>query len=456
MKTPGRKLNTDYFDIVIIGAGLLGCFAARNVKSYDLSVAVFEKEEDVCLKMSKANTAVVYAGYDNRPGSLKAQLCVKGNRNFERLCEELDVPFSRCGSLMLAFGEDGDKVLKKKLRHGCENNVPGLKILDAAGARELERELGDGITSALYSPTTGTVNPWELAVAAYENALDNGAVFCFGEEVVSVENNTVKLRSGKTCKAKIIIDCSGLNAGRLAGSRYHLSTDGADYLVIDRKAAHKPHMVIFEQSETKCRGITAVPTVEGSLLLGPTHRQENVPGATCAEGLEEIKKTAGKVLPGLELDVIRTFAATRPYIETDDAEDVHDFVIDRCGSVISLIGIKTPGLTCADEIGKYLASVCAGELGASPNPLFHPERKAIIKAGKLSDEQRNKLICGNPDYGQIVCLCEDITKAEIIEAVKRGARTIEGVKHRCGTGMGHCQGTRCAQRISEILEEYHA
>lgn len=440
------------YDVAVVGAGLLGCFTARNLKRYNLKVALIEKREDVCLKISKANTAVVYAGYDNRPGSLKAELCVKGNRNFESLCRELEVPFSRCRSLMLSYGEDGDRILRKKLRHGQENGVEGLRIVSPSEAREIELELGDGITGALYAPSTGTVNPWELGIAAYESARINGVDIFLNTEAKAFDNGC--LVTDKGCfETEMVVDCSGVNSGRLGHSRYFVSPDAADYLIVDKAAAHMPRTVLFEQSEIKCRGVTAVPTVEGSLLLGPSHRTLTSPGASSGGELENVEMTARRILPALEMKVIRNFSAVRPNPESTDGEDIHDFAIDEQPGIISLVGIKTPGLTCADELGRYVAEKCASQLKAEPNPDFTAHRAAIKKAHGLAFEERDALIRENPDYGEVVCICEDVTKAEILEAIRRGAVTPEGVKHRCGAMMGRCQGGRCLQKIMKIMED---
>lgn len=440
-----------YYDAAVIGAGLLGCFTARNLKRYNISVVIIEKNSDVCTGISRANTAVVYPGYDNRPGSLKAEMTVRACRGFDSLCRELDVPFSRCGSLMTARGPEGDEILRKKLRHGVENGVEGLEIVNGTVAKEIETALGDGITSALYCRSTGTVNPWEMCVAAYESAVLNGAEALFNTEVLSVDGQTVKTDKGEI-RAGFVIDCSGLNAGRLTDSRYRVCPDCGDYLVIDRLSKGKPSHIVFEQSEIKCRGITAVPTVEGSLLLGPTHRDGAPDCSTECQGLEEVRASAGAVLPGLEMNIIKNFAAVRPNVETDAGDDVHDFVIDEKDNTLCFIGIKTPGMTCAEELGKYAAGKCASYLQAGYNPDFKPERKGIRRVRDMSFDERAAAVKADGDNGVIVCRCEEITLAEIKEAVRRGAVTPDGIKHRLGTGMGTCQGLRCLSEIEKILE----
>ena len=443
------------YDVVVIGAGLLGCFTARNLKRYNLSVAMIERNDDVCTEISKANTAVVYAGYDNKPGSTKAELTVKANKNFDRLCYELDVPFNRCGSLMTVYDASGLQTLKKKLDYGIKNGVAELQIISSDRIKDFEPAIGSGVYAALYCPSTGTVNPWELCIAAYENAAANGVDVFFNTVVSSYANGIVKTDNGDF-QTKFLVDCSGINAGKLIGSRYKINADGADYIVLDKFSAGKPKKIIYEQSGEKCKGITAVPTVEGSILAGPTHRNSKKFNASDSKGLDEIYKSLNKILPQLELKTIRNFAAARPNVFTDAGDDVHDFAIEERDDYFSFVGVKTPGLTCADELGKFAASVCSKKLNAEYNPKFNPFRKGIVRLHDLKPEERASLIENNTEYGTIVCRCSDISKAEIREAVKRGAKTLDGVKHRVGTSMGFCQGSRCDEMIRKILEEENA
>ena len=443
------------YDVIVIGAGLLGCFTARNLKRYDLSVALIERNADVCLEISKANTAVVYAGYDNKPGSMKAKFTVRGNNNFNRLCNELDVQFNRCGSLMTVYAEAGVEVLKKKLNYGIQNGVKGLEIINSNRIKNIESSISDSVISALYCPSTGTVNPWELCIAAYENAIQNGVNAYFNTNVLSYNHGIIKTDKGDY-KTRFVIDCSGINSGKLVNSRYKIETDGADYIVLDKSCSGKPKTIIFEQSGEKCKGITVVPTIEGSLLVGPTHRPSKSFKATDSEGLNELTDSLKRLLPELEHKVIRNFAADRPNVQTDDGEDIHDFAIESRDDYFSFIGVKTPGLTCADELGKYAANICAKKLYARENVSFNSTRKNITRVHNLDYAERTELIKNNPEYGIIICRCADISKAEIREAVKRGAKDVEGVKHRVGTSMGFCQGSRCEEAIKKILEEENA
>ena len=436
-------------DAAVIGGGILGCFTARSLRRWSISTVLVEKENDVCLGITRANSAIVYAGYDNKPGSLKAELTVRGNANMGSLCEELEVPFSRCGSLLLTYDADSVPKLERKLQNGIRNGVPGLQMLTGREAETMEPMLRPGVAAALYAPTTGTVNPWQLGIAAYENALQNGAQAMLETEVLGIRKSgdgyILETNKGEI-HCKMVFNCAGLHADRVQELIFEpsvrLRLDGAEYLVLDRMAP-KPGRVIFHQARSCGKGITAIPCVEGNLLLSGTRRELSRPWATTAEGLESLHHDAKNLLPRLELDrVIRSFGAVRPNPYLESGESLHDFCIQRpAPDFWSLIGIKTPGLTCAGELGLLLAAEGAAYLKAERNPYFDPHRKAIPTR---KDEA---------DYHEIVCRCEKITRGQILAAIARGAKTVDAVKRRVGSGMGACQGSRCGWRIAKILKE---
>ena len=435
-----------YFDAAVIGGGILGCFAARNLRRWNISVVLLEAAEDVCTGITRANSAVVYAGYDNSPGSRKAEMTVRGNGNFDRLCRELEVPFSRCGSLLVTYDTQSVERLREKWEQGIENGVPGLRLLTGQEAEEMEPMLKHGAAGALYAPTTGTVNPWLLGIAAYENAVNNGAVSMRNTAVTAIEKTDTGYllkTSSEAVACKAVINCAGLFADRVQELLFppsvRLRWDGAEYLVLD-KLIRKPGRVIFHQARSCGKGITAVPCVEGNLLISGVRKPIETPFATTRSGLMELHGAAKELLPGLDLTrVIRSFAAVRPNPCRETGESIHDFCIENPGpGFYSLIGIKTPGLTCADELGQHLAGEAAGFLNARPNLAFTPHRRAIPKS----------------DDRSIICQCEGITRSEILEAIRRGATTVDGVKRRVGSGMGPCQGSRCSFAIETILEGY--
>lgn len=458
-------------DTAVIGGGILGCFAARNLMRWKMRVVLIEEKEDVCTGITRANSAVVYAGYDNQPESLKAAMTVRGNADFDVLCEELEVPFVRRGSLMAAFGPRAEKVLQKKYSHGLKNHVPGLKLLSGKEACKLEPHLATDVTAALYAPTTGTVNPWKLGIAAYENAVQNGCDILLNTKVMEIRRRDggyllVTDRESIACRA--VVNCAGLFADKIQEMLFppsvRLFLDGTDFLVLDRQA-DIPGCIIFHESEEAGKGITAVPTAEGNLLLESSKRAFNGEYfASSADSLEGLRHIAAGVLPNVDLNqVIRSFGAVRPnpyqVKEVDgqflpDGKSIGSFVIENpADGFYSLIGIKTPGLTCAHELGNYLAQRAAAYLDAEPNKTFDPKRRAIKAVNRMDFEARASLVSIDPDYGDIVCPCEDISRAEIREAIRRGAVTATGIRRRAGAGMGRCQGSRCSRIIEEMLEE---
>jgi glycerol-3-phosphate dehydrogenase len=458
-------------DVAVIGGGLLGCFAARELSRYDLTAALLEQREDVCTGISKANTAIVYPGYDTKPGSLKAQLTIRANRDFPALCAELDVPFSRCGSLMVSYGRRGDDVLREKLENGRAGGVPGLRLLSGGEARALEPGLREGVTSALYAESTATADPWQLCYAAYENALHNGCRAYLSTELTGIRRDgrayVLETDRGEL-RAAAVVNCAGLYADKVQELLFPPSVrifpDGADYLVLERGAARLGH-IIFHEPEDGGKGLTAVPTTGGSILLGPSRRRlGDSLWATRDEGLAFVAASARAVLPQLDTGaVIRSFSAVRPNphrVVRRDGEYVPDggsigsFVIEHPEpGFLSFIGVKTPGMTCARELGLLAARQIADHLGAKMRQDFDPRRRGIPGVRGLPFPARAALVRENPAYGQVLCLCEDISEAEVLEAIARGAVTLDGVKRRCGATLGVCQGARCDQAIAALLAQ---
>ena len=433
------------YDAIVIGGGILGCMTARNLRRWNISVLLLEKEDDVCKGITRANSAIVYAGYDNKPGSLKAELTVRGNTNMAALCEELDVPFSRCGSLLVTYDGKSIPKLERKLENGIRSGVPGLRMLTGPEAEEMEPMLKKGVAAALYAPSTGTVNPWQLGIAAYENALRNGAQALLNAEVLGIRQEdkgyVVETNRG-AFSCNMVFNCAGLFADKVQelifGPSVRLDLDGAEYLVFDNLAP-KPSRILFHQAASCGKGITAIPCTEGNLLISGVRKPMDIPFATTSEGLRELREATKELLPEVEITkVIRSFGAVRPNPYKESGESLHDFCIENpAPGFYSMIGIKTPGLTASGELGLLLARKAAAYLGAKPNPDFDPRRKGI-------SEKDN----------EIICQCEQITRAEILEAIRRGATTVDGVKRRAGSGMGRCQGSRCTYAIEKLLEEY--
>ncbi len=473
----------DYsYDVVVIGAGVLGCFTARNLMRYNLKVALLERNPDVCMEMSRANTAVVYTGYDTKPGTLKTELCLKANKEFGKLCEELDVDFDRCGSLMVAYGEESLRRLQKKLEQGGMNGVRDLKLISREEALAMEPGLSPDIIAALYAPDTGTVNPWALGIAAAENAVENGVSLFLGHTVTAIKKAKAGylVSAGESIfTAKVVVNCTGLSTHKVselvAAPCFRIVPTRGEYLVLDTRAeAVCPvRHVIFQENEDKSKGIDIVPTTDGKILIGASESElkgeDGETFATTNEGLDYLSKNAKALMPSLPLEsVIRSFGTLRPnpfWVETDPQtgeimisdRSINNFIIgepDNMPGLINLVGIKTPGLTCSDEIGKYTVGLIISRLGeVSHNPGFNPTVRKRIRFAKLSIDEQKLLASQNKAYGRIVCRCGQVTEAEVVEAIhmKVGAKTIDGVKRRAGTCLGRCQGSFCTERIMEIL-----
>lgn len=460
-------------DVLVIGAGLLGCFAARALAMYNLEVAVLEGREDACTGVSKANTGIVYPGYDNHPGTLKARLCVQASQGFDQLCQDLDVPFSRPGSLMIARGPKARATLEKKLSQGAANGVKGLRLLSGPEATALEPTLPPDTQAALHAPATGVVEPWALGIAAWENAQANGVTFHFCEKVLRIMRVPGGFRV-ETAKAfylvKAVLNCAGLEAAQvremLLPPALRLFPTAADYLVLDGKGAGVPRHVLFFEPETKAKGLTLTPVPDGCLLAGPTERPWNGEGgfATSPEGLETLRALCREYAPGLALTgIIRSFGGLRPNPArvrladgawVRDEQSIHDFPLLEEDGLFSLAGIKTPGLTCAHGLGLEMAKRIAGWLGCDgKNPAFSPTRRGIPRPRLLSEGDRAALCRRDPAYGELVCHCRQISRGEVREAIRRGAVTLDGVKRRVGAGMGSCQGSGCNQAILEMLAQ---
>ncbi len=467
------------YDVLIIGGGLLGCFTARSLSRHSLRIGLLEKNPDVCMGISKANTAIVYPGYDQKPGSLKAWLTVEACRAFPALCRELDVPYRQCGSLMVACGPRGAQVLEEKLAQGVQNGLGDLQLLSAAETLALEPNLGESALCALYAPRAGTVNAWELCIAAAENAAANGVDIMLNAEVASITalpQGGFQVDTGAdtyTCRA--LVNCAGLFADRVhnmvASPTFQLRISRADYLVLDDSAGNFIRHIVLHEPEADGKGATLVPTVDGNLLLGPSKDESpgaNAENATTWQGLANVAEAVRAVVPGLPASqVIRSFSALRPELElvapgTDGAmhptgERVHDFLIFRpkdAPDMVTLAGIKTPGLTCVDAIGHHVAGMVLDILGpAQPNTRFSPLRRGIARFSAASPAEKSRLAEADSRYGHVVCRCRQVTEAEIAEAIRRtpGAATLDGVKRRTGAGMGRCQGGYCACETIKIL-----
>lgn len=449
------------YDVIVIGAGVSGSATARELSRYDLKVGVLEKEEDVCCGTSKANSGIVHAGFDARPGSLMAKMNVRGNQMMEQLTEDLDIPFERNGSLVLCFAKDEMERLEKLKKQGEENGVKRLKILSGEEVRRMEPDLSKEVYAALYAPTGGIVCPFELNLALAENACQNGAEFYFDTAVEQIEKTEggYRIHAGeKTYETRCVVNAAGVYAdvfhNMVSEKKIRITPRKGEYYLLDKKAGTTVHHTIFQIPGAYGKGVLVTPTTHGNLLVGPTavDIEEKEGTNTTKTGLDEVAQKAMRSVPNLPLrQVITSFAGLRAH------EDGDDFVIGESADVKGLInaaGIESPGLSSAPAIGVTVAELVRDLLNAEEKSDFNPVRHGILDPDTLSLEERNQLIKENPAYGNIICRCEMITEGEILDAIHRplGARSLDGVKRRTRAGMGRCQSGFCSPKVMEILE----
>lgn len=454
-------------DVIIIGAGVVGCAVARELSRRELDILVVEQASDVAEGgCSKANTAIVHAGYDAKTGTLKAKYNVAGNAMFDALCAELEVPFERNGSLIVAFQGDDLSGLDELLARGQANGVPGLEILDEAALRAKEPNVGSTAVAALWAPTGGIVCPYELTIALAENAAENGVHFQFDTTVQSLSRQgdlwQVELASGEVLEARAVVNAAGYQSGKfnnmVSAEKLDILPRRGEYYMVDKSYSNVFHSAMFQLPSDKGKGILVARTVDGSILLGPTAEDVDDPTdtRTTAEGLAKVLKFAQRTWEQIPArSFITTFAGVRPRPSTGDfklgeAPDAPFF--------FNAAGIESPGLTSAPAIGKDLAQWISSRLDAKEKEHFQPARKAIPKFRELDNEARAALIAQDPAFGRIVCRCETVTEGEIRAAIRRapGARTLDGVKRRTRAGMGRCQSGFCSPRVVAILcEELH-
>lgn len=452
-------MRKDQYDVLIIGAGVTGCAIARELSHTGLKIALSDACDDVAMGASRANSAIVHAGYDCVPGTLMAKLNVRGNEMFDDVCESLNVPLLRVGSFVIAFGAEDEKELNNLLERGRANGVPGLEIISGERAREMEPKLSDDVTAALWAPTAGITCPYELTIAMSENARANGADILLRKRAAAIDyandEFTVKFEDGTSVSAKYVVNAAGVYAdevARLIGDdSFTISPRKGEYMLLDKQALCVG-TVIFQTPSKLGKGVLVSPTVDGNIFAGPTAQDkvEKNDTQTTPEGLAELKKFSLKSVPTLNLrQVITSFAGVRAQPSTGD------FIIrpsDKNARFIHAAGICSPGLSSAPAIAEYVRGLIK-EAGADTaeraEAIYVREHAKPFRS--MDAEERAEAYKRNPLYGRIICRCETVTEAEIVDAIHRGATTVDGVKRRTRAGMGRCQGGFCAPRVMEIL-----
>ncbi|WP_113671042.1 NAD(P)/FAD-dependent oxidoreductase [Vallitalea guaymasensis] len=449
------------YDISIIGAGVTGSLIARQLSKYNLKVCLLEKESDVAMGTSKANSAIVHAGYDAKPGSLKAKLNVRGNEMMGDIAKELYVPFKRIGSFVIAFDENDMEQIKTLYDYGIKNNVPDMKILTKEEVREMEPNMSDEVIGALHAPTAGIVCPYELTLAAAENAVDNGVELildCAIKDINKVDDKFELDTTRGKIVSKYVINAAGLfsdDISAMAGDdSFKINPRKGEYLLLDKRQGNVVNKVIFQPPTVMGKGILVTPTVDGNLLLGPT--AENILDkddiSTTSIGLDTVIKGAVKSIPSVNTrDVITSFAGLRA------SSSIGDFVIEKSQKVVGLInvaGIESPGLSAAPAISEYVMEILKSmDIELKEKDDYISTRKPVYRFREMDESERDELIKKNPLYGNIICRCETITEGEIVDCIHRsiGASNLDAVKRRTRAGMGRCQGGFCTPRVVDII-----
>nr|WP_312288896.1 NAD(P)/FAD-dependent oxidoreductase [Clostridium chromiireducens] len=448
------------YDVAIIGAGVIGSSIFRELTKYNLKVVVLEKEKDVSMGTSKANSAIVHAGYDPKEGTLMAKYNVTGNEMFEDLCKELSVPFKRNGSLILAFDDEDLNTLKALYENGNKIGVKDLKILNKGEVLEMELNINEEIKGALYAPTGGIVGPFEYTIALAENAVQNGGELKLQKEVVSIDKKDlfrISTQDGELVEAKFVINAAGLYADKIHNlickESFKIIPRSGEYYIMDKSQGNIVNSTIFQCPSKLGKGVLVTPTVHGNLMVGPDARdiEDKEDLGTAAEGLEAIREASMRSTKKVNFrESIRNFAGLRANPDTGD------FIVEENDEVkgfIDVAGMKSPGLTSAPAIALGVVEILAkGGCKLEKKENFVANRDQIHFM-ELSPREKAELIKKNPQYGRIVCRCESITEGEIVDAIKRsfGVLSLDGVKRRCRPGMGRCQGGFCGPRVQEII-----
>ena len=447
------------YDIVIIGAGVCGCFIARELSRYKLNVLVLEKNNDVGNETSSANSAIVHSGYDPLPGSLKAILNVKGNAMYDKVCEELDVSFKRIGSITVALSEQEMETLKQLQARANENGVETI-LLNKEEVLEKEPGLSANVVGGLLAPTAGIIDPFNLCVHLMENAIDNGVTLKLEEEVTKIRKENDIFIINDKYEGKVVINATGVMGDivneLINDKTFDIMPRKGQYYVFDHFKRPFVNHTLFMVPSEKGKGVLISPTTSGNYLVGPSAnlvaRDEK---STDKQTLNSVKAQANYMMENIPYyETIRTFAGLRATPST------HDFIIEESETknFINVVGIESPGLASAPAIAeKVVKEIIASKFELIEKKDFNPYVKKYVKLKNMSIEQRQEYFKLNKDYGTIVCKCEQVSKGEIIDCLNRSCppRSIKALKRRLRVGFGKCQGGMCQSVALEILANHY-
>lgn len=457
-------MNT--YDVVIIGGGVIGSAIARELSRYDLKIAVLEKNPDVCLEMSGRNSAVIHGGFAYENGTFKAKYCLEGCLEFDQLAKELDIPFKRTGKVLVGNTEEDLKSLENTIAIGERNGAVGLEIIDEKKLKELVPAVNGEF--AMFSPMSGIVDPFQFTIALAENAVKNGATYHFKREVTNITKNNdthyIVETDKESYQTKWVINAAGLGAVKISDllgiHGYKMGSTRGHYIVLDKKMDKLLPMPVYPVPSTTYMGIHVTPTVGGVVTVGPDADKVETNSNYGIEkrNIDYLVKDASTLWPHIHReDFIRNYSGIQPTWMNREGK-MKDFVIERREEVpntVNLIGIESPGLTAALPIAREAVRLLVEKEKPKVRKNFDPIRKRSPRFNEATLEEKTKLIELNADYGEIICRCENVTKAEVLEAINNplGVDTMVSVKYRTRAMMGRCQGGYCQMRIAEIIKE---
>ena len=449
------------YDVAIIGAGVVGGMIARTLSAYNLKVCILEKANDVAMGTTKANSAIVHAGFDAKAGSLKAKLNVQGSKMMKQVTDELGVKYKNNGSLVIGFNDEDRATIEELLERGNKNGVEGLRILEKEELAELEPNLSDNVICALYAPTGAIVCPYELTVAAIGNAMDNGVELKTSFEVkkiAEIDGGYEVTSATDSVKAKFVVNAAGLYSdavARMVGDdSFKINPRRGEYILLDKECGGLVSNTIFRTPSKMGKGILVSPTVDGNLLTGPTSVDidDKEDTSTTSDGFAHIIKEANENVDGIPYNkTITSFCGLRATGSTGD------FIINSPkAGFVNVAGIESPGLTAAPAIGLMVKDILAEQgLVLEEKASYNPVRKAMHGFREASMEEKNEIIKKDKAFGRIICRCEGVTEGEILEAIRSNPKPtdLDGVKRRTRAQMGRCQGGFCSPYIIKLLAE---
>lgn len=458
--------DRSWYDVLVIGGGVVGSAVARELSRFQLKIGVLEKNLDVCYETSGRNSGVVHGGFAYDQGSLKAACCVEGNRMFDQLSKELDFPFQRCGKVLVGNTPEDMETLKRMMEQGERNGATGLELIDEEELHKLVPAVVGKF--AMFSRNSGIVDPFQYTIALAENAHKNGVDYYFDHEVTAIcrqDNRYTLTTAHGEYHCRWVVNSAGLGCGKISEmlgiGGYEVIGSKGDYIILDKRTGPLLPMPVYPVPSNTYMGIHVTNTTDGNVIVGPNaevvsdFRYYGVP----KEHMDYLAESASELWPCIRKeDYIRNYCGILPKW-VDDQGVIQDFKIevrdDLAPNAVNLVGIESPGLTGAVPIAKRVAGLIQEREALKTNPDFDPVRKGIVRFAELTDEEKAVQIAENPDYGELVCRCEKVTKAELLEAIHNplGVSTMAGIKYRTRSMMGRCQGGYCQMRVAQMIQE---